>query len=124
MAALSSATPSRAAGADLSASGLTAAAASGGDTFPAGPSTYLRVKNTKGSAVTVTVTPPTGSGPSGTTVAPLALAPPVPATTGDRLYGPFPGNPFADSSGNVNVSYSPAPVSGDVMAEVLVMAAS
>jgi hypothetical protein len=72
------------------------------DTFPAGPNTYLRVHNTSASPVTVTVTPPAGSGPQGTTIAPYALAPTVAITTGDRIYGPFPVSPFGDGNGNVN----------------------
>lgn len=103
MTALVPVTASRLAGADLAA-GLTTTTAA--DTFPAGPNTYLRVKNTTAGAITVTVNPPAGGGPQGTTIAPLALAPAVPVTTGDRIYGPFPVNPFADSNGNVNVTYS------------------
>jgi len=92
-------------GADLTA-GLVAATAA--DTFPAGYQNMLRVKNGNASACIPTVTPPTGGGPAGTTVAPLALTS-VPATTGDRMFGPFPANPFADANGNVNVSYSVTP---------------
>ena len=103
MAALTPVVASRSAGADLT--GLVAAGA-GGDTFPAGPNSFLRVKNGNAAPCTVTVTQPAGSGPLGTTIAPLALAPVVAATTGDRLYGPFPLYPFADANGNVNVSYS------------------
>jgi hypothetical protein len=103
MTALTAAAASRIAGANF-ATALTAATAS--DTFPAGPNTYLRVKNTGAGTVTVTVTPASGSGPQGTTISPLNLVPVVEATTGDRVYGPFPQNPFGDASGNVNVSYS------------------
>jgi hypothetical protein len=103
MAALTPLAPLRSAGADLTS---LAAAGAGGDTFPAGSQMYLRVKNGNAAPCTVTVTPPASGGPAGTTVAPLALSPAVPATTGDRLFGPFPANPFADANGNVNVSYS------------------
>jgi hypothetical protein len=113
MAALTPIPISRSAGADGTA---TSAAGAGGDTFPAGSSTYLRVKNGNAAACVVTVTPPAGSGPGGTTVAPYALAPSVAATTGDRTYGPFPVNPFADANGNVNVSYS---VTATVTVQVL-----
>ncbi len=92
-------TATRAAGADTALAGTVTTAA---DTFPAGPNTYLRVRNTTASPVSVTVTPPAGGGPAGTTVAPLVLAPVVAITTGDRTYGPFPANPFADANGNVN----------------------
>jgi hypothetical protein len=97
---------SRLAGANLQAGVFTAYSAA--DTFPAGPNTYLAVRNTTLSVVTVTVTPTTGSGPQGTTISALALAPPVEASTGFRVYGPFPQNPFGDASGNVNISYSTA----------------
>jgi len=90
---------SRLAGANLITAGTTTTAA---DTFPAGPNTWLRVRNTSASPVTITVTPIAGSGPQGTTIAPLALSPAVEITTGDRIYGPFPQNPFGDGSGNVN----------------------
>lgn len=104
MTALTPVVASRAVGANL-ATALTAATA-GGETFPAGPNTFLRVKSTNAGTVTVTVTPPTGGGPLGTTVAPLALAPVVPITTGDIIYGPFPASPFADSSGTVTATCS------------------
>lgn len=103
MTALIPAAASRGAGANM-ATALNPATVA--DTFPAGPNTYLRVKNAGAGTVTVTVTPATGSGPQGTTISPLALAPVVEATTGDRIYGPFPQNPFGDGSGNVNVTYS------------------
>jgi hypothetical protein len=77
------------------------------DTFPPGPNNFLRVKNAGAAAVTVTVMNAAGTaGPSGTFLAPLALAPAV-AAAGDRMYGPFPGAVFADASdGQVHVSYS------------------
>jgi hypothetical protein len=90
-------------GADITASAITAGA--GGDTIPAGPASYLHVKNASGSAVTVTVTP-TGFGPDGVPFGPQVLTPTVPATTGDIIYGPFPANPYADSGGLVHLSYS------------------
>ncbi len=106
MAALTPTIVARSGGADISAA--MAAASAGGDTMPAGPNAYLHVKNTAGAAVTVSVTPPAGSGPLGTTIGALALAPAVAATTGDMIYGPFPSNPFGDANGNVNISYSSA----------------
>jgi hypothetical protein len=104
MAALTQVLCSRSGGGDIT-SGL-AAAGAGGDTFPAGPNSYLRVKNGNAAACVVTVTPPASGGRYGTTAAPLALTPSVAATTGDRVYGPFPADVFADQNGNVNVSYS------------------
>ncbi len=107
MAALSVlAAASRAAGLDLTAA--LASAGAGGDTFPAGSDIYLRVKNGNAAACTVTVIAAgTVAGPRGTFLAPLALAPAVGATTGDRIFGPFPADTFADpADGLVHVSYS------------------
>jgi hypothetical protein len=106
MTALTPLTASRGAGANLQATVFSTATAA--DTFPAGPNTYLAVRNTTLAAVTVTVTPATGSGPQGTTISPLNLAPAVEVTTGFRVYGPFPQNPFGDASGNVNLTYNTA----------------
>jgi hypothetical protein len=103
MTALVPVTASRLVGANFATAGVTTTAA---DTFPAGPNTYLRIRNTSGAPATITVTPIAGSGPQGTTIAPLALAPATEITTGDRIYGPFPQNPFGDSSGNVNFAAS------------------
>lgn len=83
-----------------------AAAGGSGDTFPAGPDMYLRVKNGNAAACTVTVKGVSGGGPLGTTLADLALSPAVPLTTGDRLFGPFPAYPFAGADGTVSVTYS------------------
>lgn len=91
------------AGTDMTA-GLVSAGGSG-DTFVADPEVWFRVKNGNASPTNVTVTPPAGGGPRGTTVAPIVYGP-VAATTGDRMFGPFPPNPYADQSGNVNVTYS------------------
>ena len=103
MAALTPVVAARAGGGSLT-TGLVASSAS--DTFPAGPNTYLLVQVTGGAAVTVTVTPPSAGGPLGLTNAPLALAPVVEATTGLRMYGPFPQYPFGDQNGNVTVTCS------------------
>jgi hypothetical protein len=105
----------RSGGGDIAA-GLTAASAS--DTFPAGPNSFLRVKNGNAAACTVTVTPPASSGPLGTTIGALALSPAVAATTGDRIFGPFPTYPFGDANGNVTVTYSVTPT---VTVEALLM---
>ena|SRR5215467_9116614 len=94
------------------------AASAGGDTMPSGTQAFLRVKNGNAAACTVTVTPIAGSGPNGTTVAPFALSPAVEATTGERIYGPFPQNPFGDANGNVNFSYS---VTSTVTVQALLM---
>jgi hypothetical protein len=103
---LTALTPSvvaRSGGTDASAGMI---AATNGDTMPAGPNNYLHVKNASGAAVTVTATPPAGSGPLATTIGALALSPTVAATTGDMIYGPFPTYPFGDGNGNVTFTYS------------------
>lgn len=93
---------------DITNTGLApayAAAAAGGDKIPSSDAdTFIHVKNTGGSAVTVTIVTPG-------TVAGLAIADvsvSVPATTGDRMIGPLDpsiyGNP-ADS-GKVPITYS------------------
>jgi hypothetical protein len=94
---------SRLSGTDISAGMVPA---TNGDTFPAGPNNWLHVKNAGASAVTVTVTPTAGSGPLGSTIAPVALAPQVASGSGDMIYGPFPQNPFGDQNGLVNLTYS------------------
>lgn len=116
MAALVQTLCSRLGGGDIAAGLVNAGGA--GDTFPAGPNSWLRVKNGNAAQCVVTVTPPASGGRYGTTVAPLALSPPVAATTGDRVYGPFPADTFADQNGNVNVSYS---VTATVQVEALLM---
>jgi hypothetical protein len=106
----------RSGGGDIAAALI---AATNGDTFPAGPNSFLRVKNGNAAACTVTVTPPSTSGPLGTTIGPLALSPQVALTVGDRIYGPFPTYPFGDANGNVTVTYSVTPT---VTVEALLMA--
>jgi hypothetical protein len=95
----------RTAGLDLTAA--LSAASAGGDEIPAGNDIYLRVKNGNAAACTVTVMAANANaGPDGTFLAQLALGA-VPATTGDRLFGPFPSGTFADpSDGLVHLSYS------------------
>jgi len=94
----------RSGGADITSG---AVAATNGDTVPAGDNIYLHVKNASGSSVTVTQVAPASTGPQGTSLGNLAMAPAVPATTGDMIYGPFPQYPFGDpSTGLVTFNYS------------------
>ncbi len=81
-----------------------AAAAGGGDTLAPGSNVFLHVKNASGGAITVTiVTPRTDA--VGNPVADNTVS--VPATTGDRMIGPFPAEIYADpTTGLVNVTYS------------------
>lgn len=64
--------------------------------------TFLHVKKSGANNCTVTITTPA-------TVAGQAVADPtvtVVASTGDKMIGPFPSNPYNDSQGIVTVSYS------------------
>lgn len=81
-----------------------AAAAGGGDTFTPGTDTFLHVKNASGGAITVTiVTPRTDA--YGNAIADNAIS--VPATTGERMIGPFPYEAYADpTTGLANITYS------------------
>lgn len=66
--------------------------------------TFLHVKNTGGAACTVSFDLPNqvdGQTPPDKTVS-------VPATTGDRMIGPFPIGQYNDSNGNLGVTYSTA----------------
>lgn len=118
MTALTPTVVARSGGTDVSAGMI---AATNGDTMPAGPNNFLHVKNAAGSAVTVTVTPPAGGGPLGTSISGLALGPTVGATTGDMIYGPFPSYPFGDANGNVTFTYS---ATASVTVKALTMAGS
>lgn len=78
------------------------AAGASGDKFQPGDNVWLHVKNTSGSPVTVTVdskTPSNYGGDSDIVVS-------VPATTGERLFGPFSPGRFSGPDGLVDVSYS------------------
>ncbi len=81
-----------------------AAAAGGGDTFAPGSNVFLHVKNASGGALTVTVVTPRTDA-LGNPIADNAIS--VPATTGDRMIGPFPAEAYADpTTGLANITYS------------------
>lgn len=102
MTALTPTQVGRMGGADTKAG---AVAATNGDTIPAG--CHLHVINGSAGAITVTWVAPAGTGPSGTSLANLALTPTVAATTGDMIYGPFDATPWADpTTGLVTFNYS------------------
>lgn len=80
-----------------------AAAAGGGDKVPPNDHGYLHVKNGGGSPITVTVLVP------GNTKYGLANPDPtisVPATTGERIIGPFPADMADPADGLVAITYS------------------
>lgn len=81
-----------------------AAAAGGGDTFTPDRNTFLHIKNASAGAITVTiVTPRTDA--LGNAIADNTVS--VPATTGDRMIGPFPAEFYADpTTGLANITYS------------------
>lgn len=81
------------------------AAVSASDTFTPDADTYLQVKNANAGACTVTiVTPRTDQ--VGNPVADNVVS--VPATTGDRMIGPFPAEFYADPiTGLATVTFSP-----------------
>lgn len=78
------------------------AAAGGGDKLAPGDRTCLHVKNASGAPITVTVDSVRQSdyGQDSNVVVT------VPATTGDRMVGPFPAQRFAGTDGKVAVTYS------------------
>lgn len=80
-----------------------AAASAGGDSFPNDGKIVLHVKNTNGSARTVTVASQVqataGRAPANNAVS-------IPATTGDKIIGPFDPSIWNDSTGSCLVTYS------------------
>lgn len=81
-----------------------AAAAGGGDKFVPDDKTFLQFKNGSGAPITVTVvTPGTVEGQG---IADLTIT--VPATTGDKMAGPFPKALFANDAdgGLAAITYS------------------
>lgn len=84
------------------------AANAGGDNFVPDVDTYLHVKNVNAAIKTVVVaTPHTDVG--GSAIADVSVA--IPATTGEKIIGPFPAEEFADANGtpkgNAFITYTP-----------------
>lgn len=92
MAALSTQTITRA-GITPSFAGVAAS-----DTFTPSLDTFIEVKNTSGTPDTCVVQVLAGD-PPGLTIADVSVS--VPATTGDKMIGPFPPNFFADPTTGV-----------------------
>lgn len=81
-----------------------AAATGGGDTFTPDGDTFLQVKNASGGAITVTIVTPRNDA-WGNAIADNTVS--VPATTGDRMIGPFPADSYADpTTGLASITYS------------------
>ena len=96
---------------DSSESGLTPTfntVAAGGDQFANNGNIVLYIKNTNAAARTVTVaaqsTSYTKAGFGSLTKSNAAVV--VPATTGERVLGPFPIDAFNNASGNCQITYS------------------
>jgi len=77
------------------------AAAGGGDSFPNDSRILLHFKNTNAAARNVTVA--TQITVDGKAVADDVLN--VPATTGDKMIGPFPSSLYNDVNGRVQLTY-------------------
>lgn len=73
-----------------------------GNKFPNDGRTFLRVKNGSGSPITATVETPGSI--DGQSISDLAVS--IPATTGDKLIGPFTGNFHQSGTSDVFVTYS------------------
>jgi hypothetical protein len=80
-----------------------AAASGGGDKVAPNDRGYLHVRNASGSPITVTVNVP---GNTKYAQANPSVAVSVPATTGERLIGPFPADLAQVSDGLVSITYS------------------
>jgi hypothetical protein len=81
-----------------------AAAAAGGDTFSPDQDTFIHLKNASGSAITVTIVTPRND-QWGNAIADNTVS--VPATTGERMIGPFPAESYADPTlGTASMTYS------------------
>lgn len=77
------------------------AASAGGDTFPAGEHTFLRVSNTSGASRTVTIASPTPCNQG------FSHPDPVIVITGTiARIGPFPAGRWGDTNGLVTATYS------------------
>lgn len=80
------------------------AAAGGGDAFAPGATTFVRINNAGGGAITATFATPGTVGTSGLTIADGGGSV---TNAQSRLFGPFPGELYADpTTGLVTLTYS------------------
>lgn len=89
-----------------------ASATSTGDDFPNDGQTFFHVKNTNGSPVNVTI----NSIKACDQGSDHDIVVSVPATTGDKMIGPFPPSRYNDGNGRVQVTY--ASVTGVTVAAI------
>ena len=80
------------------------AASAGGDSFPNDGGTLLHFKNTNAAARNVTIA--TQITVDGKAVADDVIN--IPATTGDKMVGPFPSGIYNDVNGRVQLTYDAA----------------
>lgn len=74
-----------------------------GNTFPNDGNVYIEVKNASGVPITVTLSVP-AKGPGGLSYTNPTVS--VPATTGDKIIGPFDPTAYNQAGGVVNVDFS------------------
>ena len=87
----------------LNTASVYVSAAGGGDVIPNNTgNTFLHVKNTDASSMTVTIT--STATHSGLDVEDPQIT--VAATTGEQMIGPFPPGVYNNASGQVSISYS------------------
>jgi len=92
------------------------AAVNSTDTFQNNGKMILHVKNGNGSVCAVTIDDPNSRTPVSATAFNPDVATIVPATTGERFWGPFDPNRFNDANGIATITYS---VTASVTAEVI-----
>lgn len=83
-----------------------AAAAGGGDACEVGDDIFVQIKNTSGGSITVTFAiPAANTGYSGAAYTSSTVS--VPATTGDRMFGPIAAGLYKDpTTGLCTITYS------------------
>jgi hypothetical protein len=82
------------------------AANAGGDSVQNNGLVLLHFKNVGGSPITVTIDDPGTPNPGAATAFNPDVSVVVPATTGDRIVGPFPPFRFNDANGNLQLAYT------------------
>ncbi|MEW2415288.1 hypothetical protein AB0953_16455 [Streptomyces sp. NPDC046866] len=94
----------------------TYSAAAASTTVTCGERSFLHVKNTNGSSMTVTITA-TGR-LRGQLAADLVVT--VPATTGDKMIGPLPAELFASTADGVSASITYSSTTGVTVANIVI----
>lgn len=92
------------------------ALASGGDSFPNNGLVLAHFKSTAGAPIVVTADDVGTPAPAGAVQFDPNVTLSVPATTGERVWGPFPPWRFNDANGRVNLTYGTNPPTGLTLA--------